>query len=92
MSISKKNAMKKYFPFLAILLLLVAYGCDDFLDLQPHSQSIVVENTAADSVYFHSASELEAALAGAYGDFKNEYYQLDYYVNGDAQSDDAYAG
>jgi len=84
--------MKKYFPFLAILLLLVAYGCDDFLELEPHSQSIVVENTSADSVYFHSASELEAALAGAYGDFKNEYYQLDYYVNGDAQSDDAYAG
>ena len=24
--------------------------------------------------------------------FKNEYYQLDYFVNGDAQSDDAYAG
>jgi hypothetical protein len=84
--------MKKYFPFLAILLLLVAYGCDDFLELEPHSQSIVIENTSADSVYFHSASELEAALAGAYGDFKNEYYQLDYYVNGDAQSDDAYAG
>ena len=84
--------MKKYFPFLAILLLLISYGCDDFLELEPHSQSIVVENTSADSVYFHSASELEAALAGAYGDFKNEYYQLDYYVNGDAQSDDAYAG
>src|SRR6188768_1148695 len=84
--------MKKYFPFLAILLLLIAYGCDDFLDLQPHSQSVVIENTSADSVYFHSASELEAALAGAYGDFKNEYYQLDYYVNGDAQADGAYAG
>ncbi|MBK9985245.1 MAG: hypothetical protein IPP15_23360 [Saprospiraceae bacterium] len=31
-------------------------------------------------------------MAGACGDFKNEYYQLDYYVNGDAQADDAYAG
>ena len=49
-------------------------------------------NTSADSIYFHSANEVEAALAAAYGDFKNEYYQLDYFVNGDAQSDDAYAG
>ncbi|HEX5113555.1 MAG TPA: RagB/SusD family nutrient uptake outer membrane protein, partial [Saprospiraceae bacterium] len=84
--------MKNYFSLLAILLLCCVYGCDDFLDLEPHSQSIVIENTSADSVYFHSASELEAALSGAYGDFKNEYFQLDYYVNGDAQSDDAYAG
>ena len=27
-----------------------------------------------------------------YDDFRNEYYELDYFVNGDAQSDDAYAG
>ena len=35
---------------------------------------------------------MESALAGVYGDFRNEYFELDYYVNGDAQSDDAYAG
>lgn len=84
--------MKKYIPFLAFLCLTVFYACDDFLDLEPHSQGIAIENSASDSVYFKSASELESALAGAYGDFKNEYYQLDYFVNGDAQSDDAYAG
>lgn len=84
--------MKKYILFLSALILLSFTACDEFLELEPHSQSIAVANTGADSVYFKSASELEAALAGAYGDFKNEYYQLDYYVNGDAQSDDAYAG
>ncbi|MBL0008110.1 MAG: RagB/SusD family nutrient uptake outer membrane protein [Saprospiraceae bacterium] len=84
--------MKKYIPFLAFLCLTAFYACDDFLDLEPHSQGIAIENSASDSVYFKSASELESALAGAYGDFKNEYYQLDYFVNGDAQSDDAYAG
>lgn len=67
-------------------------SCSDFLELEPESQSIAVSNTGTDSVYFHSANEVEAALAAAYGDFKNEYYQLDYFVNGDAQSDDAYAG
>lgn len=72
--------------------MLAVFSCEDFLELEPVSQSIAVGNTNADSVYFKSASEVEAALAGAYSDFKNEYYQLDYYVNGDAQADDAYAG
>lgn len=67
-------------------------SCKDFLDIEPTSQSIAVENSDADSTYFKSASEVEAALAGAYSDFKNEYWQLDHMVNGDAQSDDAYAG
>ncbi|MBU6340149.1 MAG: RagB/SusD family nutrient uptake outer membrane protein [Bacteroidetes bacterium] len=76
------------------LLVLSAFlgSCQKFLDVEPESQSIAVSNTSADSVYYKSAAEVEAALAGAYSDFKNEYYQLDYFVNGDAQSDDAYAG
>ncbi|MCC7466073.1 MAG: RagB/SusD family nutrient uptake outer membrane protein [Saprospiraceae bacterium] len=77
---------------LLVLAVLAISSCEKFLELEPESQGIAVENTAADSVLFKSASEAEAALAGAYADFKNEYYQLDYFVNGDAQSDDAYAG
>lgn len=84
--------MKTHIALFSLLAVLTLYSCSDFLDLEPHSQSIAVSNTDADSVYFKSAGEVEAALAGAYGDFKNEYFQLDYYVNGDAQSDDAYAG
>ncbi|MCF8246679.1 MAG: RagB/SusD family nutrient uptake outer membrane protein [Saprospiraceae bacterium] len=84
--------MKNIIAILSFLLFLTMFSCMDFLDLEPHSQSIAVQNSDADSVYFKSASEVEAALAGAYSDFKNEYWQLDYFVNGDAQSDDAYAG
>jgi len=67
-------------------------SCNKFLDIKPVSNGIAVENTSADSVLYKSAEQVEAALGGAYGDFKNEYYELDYFVNGDAQSDDAYAG
>ncbi|MBK9290107.1 MAG: RagB/SusD family nutrient uptake outer membrane protein [Bacteroidetes bacterium] len=67
-------------------------ACNDFLDLQPVSQSIAVSNTSADSILYKTPAEVEAALAGVYDDFRNEYFSLDYYVNGDAQSDDAYAG
>ena len=76
----------------SIFMLITFVGCDDFLDLQPISQGIAVENTDADSILYKNVEELEGALAGAYGDFKNEYYQLDYFVNGDAQADGAYAG
>ncbi|MCC6413272.1 MAG: RagB/SusD family nutrient uptake outer membrane protein [Saprospiraceae bacterium] len=80
------------FYSLAAGFLFSLASCEKYLDLEPVSQGIAVENAAGDSIYFKSAGEVEAALAGAYSDFKNEYYQLDYFVNGDAQSDDAYAG
>lgn len=73
-------------------IVLTLASCEKFLELEPQSQGVAVANTSADSILYKSASEVEAALAGAYSDFKNEYYQLDYFVNGDAQSDDAYAG
>lgn len=85
--------MKHISAFLLAALSIVSLAsCEKFLDLEPQSQGVAVENTSADSILYKSASEVEAALAGAYSDFKNEYYQLDYYVNADAQSDDAYAG
>jgi starch-binding outer membrane protein, SusD/RagB family len=84
--------MKKHLFLSTILATLFLASCDDFLDIEPSSQSIAVDNSGTDSVYFKSADEVEAALAGAYSDFKNEYWQLDNMVNGDAQSDDAYAG
>ncbi|MBL7802120.1 MAG: RagB/SusD family nutrient uptake outer membrane protein [Saprospiraceae bacterium] len=85
--------MKKILFSLSILATALLLGsCEKFLELEPQSQGVAVTNTSADSVLYKSASEVEAALAGCYSDFKNEYYQLDYFVNGDAQSDDAYAG
>ncbi|MBX7183487.1 MAG: RagB/SusD family nutrient uptake outer membrane protein, partial [Bacteroidia bacterium] len=82
--------MKKL-NYIFLLSIISLASCSKYLDTEPVSNGIAVE-TNSSSVAFKNASELEAALAGAYGDFKNEYYQLDYFVNGDAQSDDAYAG
>ncbi len=85
--------MKKLiYSTMAAVAMLTFNGCNDFLDLKPVSQSIAVSNTSADSILYKSPAEIEAALAGVYADFRNEYFSLDYYVNGDAQSDDAYAG
>ena len=85
--------MKKYTLFLIITLAILGLNsCEKFLELEPSSQGIAVNNTSSDSIFFKSATEAEAALAGAYRDFKNEYFELDYFVIGDGQSDDAYAG
>src|SRR6187549_1403023 len=87
------DIMKNYYILpVSLLVLLTFTACEDFLDIEPTSQSIAVENTSADSILYKTASDVEGALAGAYGDFKNEYYQLDYFVNADAQADGAYAG
>jgi hypothetical protein len=71
------------------ILALPFYSCEKFLDIKPPNNSIA-QDTA--SVYFKGASDVESYLSGVYKDFKNEYFELDYFVNGDAQSDDAYAG
>ncbi len=81
----------KYFFYL-IGVILALQSCEDFLDLKPKANGIAVNNDASDSIFYKTAAEAEAALAGTYADFKNEYFELDYFVIGDAQTDDAYAG
>ena len=89
----KKITMKKItILFFSASFLLLLASCSKFLDLKPVSQGIAIENQSSDSILYKSAGDAEAALAGTYSDFKNEYFELDYFVNGDAQSDDAYAG
>lgn len=69
-------------------------SCDDFLDKKPLSNGIAVDDDS-DSLVYKSAAEAEAGLSGVYSGMKgdySEYFVLDYFVNGDAQADDAYAG
>lgn len=85
--------MKKYILILSSVLFTLSFmSCKDFLDLEPLSNNIWVQNESSDSITYKTADEVETALSGVYADFRNEYFELDYYVNGDAQSDDAYAG
>lgn len=81
-----------YFVPIVLVLSLAIQSCKDYLDTAPESNGIAETSEGTNAVVFKDASSVEAALAGVYSDFKNEYYQLDYFVNGDAQSDDAYAG
>jgi starch-binding outer membrane protein, SusD/RagB family len=85
--------MKKLIFYISSMIIAWTFNsCSNFLDLEPISNNIAVSNTSADSIVYKTAEEAEAGIAGVYNDFRNEYFELDYYVNGDAQSDDAYAG
>lgn len=88
--------MKRYINFiLTVIWIIPLMSCekfDDFLDKKPQGQSIFVQDIAGDSAEFANATEVESALAGLYAEFRNEYWELDYFVNGDAQSDNSYAG
>jgi hypothetical protein len=85
--------MKKSILIFVLLIGVISFSsCEDFLNIEPVSQGIAVGDAVGDTLLFETAGEVEAALAGVYADFRNEYWSLDYFVNGDAQSDDAYAG
>src|SRR5690349_207901 len=94
LSFKKPTAMKTKITNIICfgLAALIAISCEDFLEKTPVSQGRAITNTDADSLLYKTAADVEAALNGVYGDFKNEYFMLDMFLNGDAQSDDAYAG
>ena len=90
--------MKNIIPTTLILLLFAVpalTSCDDFLSRDPLSnysnQSLGIDETDLEERSY-TASEIESFLNGAYGDFKTEYFQLDFYLIGEAQSDNAHAG
>ncbi|WP_438968515.1 RagB/SusD family nutrient uptake outer membrane protein [Nonlabens sp.] len=61
-------------------------SCDDYLDLQPIS-----EETSGNA--YETASQIEAALVGAYESFQSsEYYVWDNVLFQDVRSDNCYAG
>tara|TARA_R110002050_G_scaffold202806_1_gene338055 strand:+ start:77231 stop:78706 length:1476 start_codon:yes stop_codon:yes gene_type:complete len=77
----------KYNKFLITVLLSISiYSCSDYLDLNPIS-----EETSSNA--YEIASQIEAALTGAYESFQSsEYYVWDNIVLQDVRSDNAYAG
>ncbi|WP_445958041.1 RagB/SusD family nutrient uptake outer membrane protein [Yeosuana sp.] len=78
--------MKTYKIMITLLSILVLTACDDFLDLTPIS-----EETSADA--YNTASQIEAALVGAYESFQSsEYYVWDNILFQDVRSDNNYAG
>src|SRR3954470_16469461 len=86
--------MKKIFLIISAAVMAGAFSsCQKFLDRKP--LSYLEDNNKTDTVPLKTAGDAENAISAVYSSMKNgqaELYMLDYYVNGDAQSDNAYAG
>lgn len=68
-------------------LFFTAVSCERYLDTEPISdQTVDINNPIA------NADDAEKAMITIYSDFGNEYWQLDFLLNGDAQTDISYAG
>jgi len=78
--------MKNLLNIVLILGLLVSItACEDYLDLSPISEE-------TSEVAYENASQIEAALTGAYESFQAEYYVWDNVLFQDVRSDNHYAG
>lgn len=77
----------KVYKFLSLFILAsILFSCDDYLELEP----ISLETT---SNAYETASQIEAALVGAYESFQSsEYYVWDNLLFQDVRSDNCYAG
>ncbi|HEX9509260.1 MAG TPA: RagB/SusD family nutrient uptake outer membrane protein [Puia sp.] len=73
-----------YFLLIAGGLVIVA-GCNKTIDKTPIS-SLTTGN------FYKTATDAESGLVGAYNGLYQQYYIWDYMTNGDAQSDNCYAG
>ena len=77
-----------FYILLGSMLTASTVSCSDYLDTEPITDRAV---PLSDTPYT-KASEAEDLMAALYSDFGNEYWQLDYFFNGDAQADTAYTG
>ena len=89
--------MKKliYIGIVLSACLLIFSSCGDFLDQE--SKSDITEiglgvGADDDSIKYTKADQIEQLLTSAYSSFANEFWQLDWYIINDAQSDNAYSG
>ncbi len=77
-----------FYLFLGTSLALGTTSCSDYLDTEPITdQAVPLSDTP-----YTTAVQAENLMNTIYNGLGNEYWQLDYFFNGDAQSDVAYMG
>jgi hypothetical protein len=84
-----------FFTCTVLLFLLTGFVACDFLD-QPPTSDLTNENYLSGDISeageITTAEQLEQFLTGTYYYFGEEFWQLDWYILNDIQSDNGYAG
>lgn len=82
----KNSIISKYILIaLATAPIAANMSCKKFLDKEPISD-LTTQN------FYKTANDAESGLVGAYNGLGDQYYIWDFITNGDARSDNAYAG
>ncbi|WP_447640132.1 MULTISPECIES: RagB/SusD family nutrient uptake outer membrane protein [Chitinophagaceae] len=82
----KKSIVSRYiYIALATAPIAVSTSCKKFLEKNPVSD-LTTQN------FYKTADDAESGLVGAYNGLGDQYYIWDFITNGDARSDNAYAG
>lgn len=80
---------KNYIKIFTALMLVFLTSCSDYLDTEPITEEATSLNGG---IVIKNADEAEKRMNAVYGTFGSGYWQLDYFLIGDGQSDNAYIG
>ncbi|WP_225876827.1 RagB/SusD family nutrient uptake outer membrane protein [Flavobacterium muglaense] len=80
---------KNYFKICTALMVLFFSSCSNYLDTEPITEEATSLNNG---IVIQDAAAAESRMNAVYGTFGSGYWQLDYFLIGDGQSDNAYMG
>jgi hypothetical protein len=80
---------KNYLKIFSLLTMLFLTSCSNYLDTEPITEEATSLNNG---IVIKDAANAESRMNAVYGTFGSGYWQLDYFLIGDGQSDNAYIG
>lgn len=80
---------KNYLKIFSALMMLFLTSCSDYLDTEPITEEATSLNN---DIVIKDAAAAESRMNAVYGTFGSGYWQLDFLLAGDGQSDNAYMG
>lgn len=80
---------KNYLKIITVLMMFSLSSCSDYLDTEPITEEATTLNNG---IVIEDAADAESRMNAVYGTFGSGYWQLDFFLAGDGQSDNAYIG
>ncbi len=80
---------KNYLKIITVLIMFSLSSCSDYLDTEPITEEATALNNG---IVIADAGAAESRMNAVYGTFGSGYWQLDFFLAGDGQSDNAYIG
>lgn len=80
---------KNYLKIITVLMMFSLSSCSDYLDTEPITEEATTLNNG---IVIENAAAAESRMNAVYGTFGSGYWQLDFFLAGDGQSDNAYIG